>query len=68
MIWQGGTKTCTCEQLVEVAKTTHENVACNGTWDAIDHKDAQIMELHTKINELTKTKQVNLVTTVHKDV
>ena len=64
--WQGGTKTYTYDQLAEVAETTHNDVVSNGTWDSIDHKDAQIMALHTNIDELTKTKQVDLATTVDK--
>ena len=66
MSWQGGTKTHTCDQLAEVSKTMCNYVVSNGTWDAIDHKDAQIMALHTKIDELTKTKQVALTLTVKK--
>ena len=66
MSWQGGTKTCTYDQLVEVAKTVCNKMASNGTWDDIDHKHAQIMALRKKDDELTKTKQVALVTTADK--
>ena len=52
--WQSGTIVYDFEILVETAKTIYNNMVSNRTWDSIDPKDAQILALTTKIEELQK--------------
>ena len=48
------------ETLAELAKSIYNNMILNGSWNAINPKDAQIMALTTKVNELsTMTKKTN---------
>ena len=56
--WQGGTKSYTYETLADLAKSIYNNMIINGTWNAVDPKDAQIMALATKVDELTTNKDV----------
>ena len=42
------------ETLVEIAKTIYNNIISNETWDVIDPKNAQILALTNKVEELQK--------------
>jgi len=61
MGWQGGTKACTYEDLAKMAKTICNNVVTTGSWDAVDAKDARVMDLSTQLELLSKSTSPNSV-------
>ena len=52
MSWQGGTKTHDFDQLSTVAKSIYNKMITSGAWNAAETKDAQMLELPAKIEEL----------------
>ena len=52
MAWSNNNATCTVDELTTEVTSIYTNMVTNGKWNKVDLKDAQIMALTIKVQNL----------------